>query len=110
MSEARPRRRAPLPKLAARFGVPPFSLLDARQGYWRDRKAAWLSLGVAGELGRKEGLAFNASCQPASLYHRKDELEAQLGQTLSWAEFALLEPNALLPTTSEFDPVLAELA
>lgn len=38
--------------LAERFGVPPFSVLDARQGYWQDRKRAWLSLGIQSELGR----------------------------------------------------------
>lgn len=38
--------------LAERFGVPPFSVLDARQGYWQDRKRAWLALGIQSELGR----------------------------------------------------------
>jgi hypothetical protein len=41
--------------LADRFGVPPFSVLDARQGYWQDRKRAWLSLGIQSELGRGGG-------------------------------------------------------
>jgi hypothetical protein len=38
--------------LAERFGVPPFSVLDARQGYWQDRKRAWIALGIKSELGR----------------------------------------------------------
>jgi hypothetical protein len=38
--------------LAERFVVPPFSVLDARQGYWQDRKRAWLALGIQSELGR----------------------------------------------------------
>lgn len=38
--------------LADRFLVPPFSVLDARQGYWQDRKRAWLALGIQSELGR----------------------------------------------------------
>ena len=41
--------------LAERFGVPPFSVLDARQGYWQDRKREWLSLGIKSELGRGGG-------------------------------------------------------
>lgn len=41
--------------LAERFGVPPFSVLDARQGYWQDRKRAWLALGIQSELGRGGG-------------------------------------------------------
>ncbi len=40
--------------LADRFLVPPFSVLDARQGYWQDRKRAWLALGIQSELGRGE--------------------------------------------------------
>lgn len=38
--------------LAERFGVPPFSVLDARQGYWQERKRAWIALGIQSELGR----------------------------------------------------------
>ncbi|CAO3445789.1 hypothetical protein [Azospirillum argentinense] len=39
--------------LAERFGVPPFTVLDARQGYWRQRKAAWVAMGVHAEEGRE---------------------------------------------------------
>ncbi len=38
--------------LADRFLVPPFSVLDTRQGYWQDRKRSWLALGIKSELGR----------------------------------------------------------
>ena len=38
--------------LAERFIVPPFSVLDARQGYWQARKQAWIGLGIQSELGR----------------------------------------------------------
>jgi PAS domain-containing protein len=40
--------------LADRFLVPPFSVLDARQGYWQTRKRAWLAIGIKSELGRGE--------------------------------------------------------
>lgn len=40
--------------LAKKFGVPPFSVLDARQGYWQERKRAWMGLGIQSELGREE--------------------------------------------------------
>ena len=42
--------------LAERFLVPPFSVLDARQGYWQARKSAWIALGIQSELGRGEGV------------------------------------------------------
>ena len=41
--------------LADRFGVPPFSVLNAREGWWQDRKAAWIALGIKSELGRGGG-------------------------------------------------------
>lgn len=40
--------------LSDRFLIPPFSVLDARQGYWQSRKSAWISLGIKSELGRGE--------------------------------------------------------
>lgn len=46
---------APAPEratLADQFIVPPFSVLDARQGYWQDRKRRWLAYGIESELGR----------------------------------------------------------
>jgi len=50
--------------LARRFGVPPFTVLDARQGYWRERKAAWMALGIKSELGRLD----------VAVYTHKDRL------------------------------------
>lgn len=41
--------------LAETFGAPPFSVLDARQGYWQTRKREWLSLGIQSEQGRHIG-------------------------------------------------------
>jgi hypothetical protein len=46
--------------LAERFGVPPFSVLNAREGWWQDRKRAWLALGIQSELGRGGGLTMQA--------------------------------------------------
>lgn len=42
--------------LSERFLVPPFSVLDARQGYWQDRKRQWLKMGIESERGRGENL------------------------------------------------------
>lgn len=50
--------------LVQRFGVPPFSVLDARQGYWQARKAAWIALGIRSELGRGEDSAPGGSPRP----------------------------------------------
>jgi len=45
-------QRAQLGNLSDRFGLPPFSVLNAREGWWQDRKRAWLALGIQSELGR----------------------------------------------------------
>ena len=41
--------------LADKFQFPPMTVLDRRQGEWRARRAAWLSLGMQSELGRDQG-------------------------------------------------------
>jgi len=43
-------------KLARDFGIPPFSILNAREGDWQARKRAWLALGIESELGRGENV------------------------------------------------------
>jgi hypothetical protein len=65
--------------LADRFVVPPFSVLDARQGYWQNRKRAWIALGIESELGRGVNLG---TCR------------------LPWPEFQTLRPS-LLGTSSD---------
>jgi ParB-like chromosome segregation protein Spo0J len=44
----------PKGKLSDRFLIPPFSVLNAREGWWQDRKRAWLALGIKSEKGRGE--------------------------------------------------------
>ena len=72
--------------LQDRFGIPPFSIFDTRQGYWQDRKREWLSLGITSEKGRGDSL---------------------LGDGLN-----VLAENKLanITGTSVFDPVLCEIA
>lgn len=41
--------------LATKFVVPPFSTLDARQGYWLERKRAWRDAGLKVGVGRRDG-------------------------------------------------------
>lgn len=48
--------RPPSISLGERFGLPPFTVLNAREGWWQDRKRAWLDLGIRSEIGRGENL------------------------------------------------------
>lgn len=74
--------------LSDRFIIPPFSILDARQGYWQQRKRVWISRGLIGELGR----------------------EATTYNTQSWVLEKGLKGNAGERSgTSIFDPVLCEI-
>jgi hypothetical protein len=45
----------PKGNLSDRFMIPPFSVLNAREGWWQNRKKAWLALGIKSELGRGGG-------------------------------------------------------
>lgn len=47
-----PARAGGVGSLAERFGIPPFTVLSAREGWWQDRKRAWLAIGIQSELGR----------------------------------------------------------
>lgn len=42
--------------LRERFDFPPFTVLNAREGPWQERKRAWLSVGIQSEVGRGENL------------------------------------------------------
>ena len=51
-----PIKRATSGPVAERFGFPPFSVLDARQGEWQTRKRAWANVGIQSEIGRSGNL------------------------------------------------------
>ena len=78
--------------LTERFGAPPFSVLDARQGYWQERKRSWINLGIKSEVGRKEGLLGFSAAAAITLGGKKPQ------------------DSNFCETTSVFDPVLCELA
>jgi ParB-like chromosome segregation protein Spo0J len=113
-----PARAAVTKPLAERFLVPPFTVLDSRRGYWRERKAEWLALGIRSELGRKEDLAMDSlSGRVPDYYDQKRTIEAYLGRELPNKTFE--EKYLRLPEnestmgaagTSIFDPVLVEIA
>lgn len=99
-----------------RFLVPPFTVLDSRQGYWQDRKRAWLALGIEGETGRGENLTLSKSALPSEYYNIRNELRRNTGGVdPSWEEVYAEAARrgkmfAWVKGTSIFDPVLCELA
>ena len=81
MQSTEDRRDENWKSLADSFIVPPFTILDARQGDWMKRKQQWKGIGIVSELGRDNELVM-----PSKGY-------------------AALEGQG----TSIFDPVLVEL-
>jgi len=110
--------------LQDKFIIPPFSILDARQGYWQDRKRIWLSLGLQSEIGRGDTSEVFGSGKPEDLKNSyrnnnhnsitKKRLESESKSNLTNApklpDWAVGNTVAnMAPGTSIFDPVLCEL-
>lgn len=97
--------------LRERFLVPPFSVLDARAGGWRERKRAWMGLGIRSEGGRQENLLkYSGAINSGGAYKEKAAWEEKRGAAGTWAEFLKERPDLVKSGgTSIFDPVLCEL-
>ena len=80
--------------MAKAFLVPPFSVLNAREGWWQTRKRAWVSLGIKSEEGRKENLTYAGTAAAMFDHYRVKEGTRKSSDTSG---------------TSVFDPVLCEL-
>lgn len=78
--------------IAERFLIPPFTILDAKQGEWQERKRAWLSVGIQSEVGR-DAKAYN-------VHQWLDDNQESMGTSGSMGGGG----------TSIFDPVVCELA
>jgi Fe-S-cluster containining protein len=103
-------------KLSEKFMVAPFSVLNAREGWWQARKGAWIGLGIQSELGRGENGydAFPGGSKMVSGYTPDGK---RLAEGIRKNKMAL---GSLAPHwqrggkggatgTSVFDPVLCEL-
>lgn len=102
----------PVISLQDRFIIPPFSILDARQGRWQERKRVWLSLGIKSEEGRGKDITFNHSSQSPGIYDLRNRMRESLGYDPSWdeiTEYCQKHNISMMDGTSIFDPVLCEL-
>lgn len=99
--------KPPSVSLAEKFGIPPFSVLNAREGWWQARKASWLARGIKSELGRGANTRdFSTTLANVPESEREEWNKARrLGTTYGTAG------NISDATgTSVFDPVLCEIA
>ena len=83
--------------LAQRFIIPPFTVLDARQGYWQERKQAWLAIGARTDLGI-------AAREAAAAAAAQDDLNAE-GSTANGQD---AEQNQFDPGPGHADPPPAD--
>lgn len=75
-------------KLGGDWDYPPFSVWNAREGWWSDRKKSWISLGIKSEEGRNAD-AFSLNGDAVKKYDYLPDIDSG---------------------TSIFDPVVCELA
>jgi DNA modification methylase len=110
--EAKAQEEREIKKLKDDFIFPPFSILNAMNGEWIERKRQWLDLGIKSEQGRSDNLTFDITCQMPEWYELKNKLRAKLGKEPTteetFKEAKKIGLN-LMGCTSIFDPVLTEL-
>lgn len=100
--------------LAERFLVPPVTVIDTRRGEWRERKRAWLKLGVAAQEGRDGQLIYASPTDNfINWYEIKNKALAENNE-LTNKEILEKYEDKLKPYnegggTSVFDPVLCEI-
>jgi hypothetical protein len=115
--------------VAQKFLVSPFSVLNAREGDWQERKRAWIDMGIKSEVGL--GASPGGSAMPATDYsksgsgcrgtgsgkaimgtEKKNHLTYNVGAA-SFDHYRVKEgkkESSNESGTSIFDPVLCELA
>lgn len=93
-----PEDEAPRVTLAERFGIPPFSVMNAREGWWQERKRAWLALGIQSELGRGEQLIPNGGGMESKARYSNGKTAARtFGQDLMRGEHTVGERAEKIP-------------
>lgn len=98
--------------LQEKFIVPPFSVLDTRQGYWQERKRAWHAVGIDSQETREDIELIAKSGQSTGIYELRNRMRAILQRNPSWDEIlaeAKKRGMHIYSGASVFDPVLTEL-
>ncbi len=84
--------------LAGKFMIAPFSVLNAREAWWLNRKKSWVNLGIESELGRSDSLISDGGKKMA--YGKSSIGTGKDGELLY---------RDSVGASSVFDPVLSEL-
>jgi len=118
------KQRLPSNLLIDRFLVPPFSVLDTKQGYWQDRKRHWQALGIKSELGRGANLLYQMPCfnyEDSKAEREEQKVKVSIAEFDGYRNRNKITTGKCLPesigeaygrkvqATSIFDPVLCEI-
>ena len=95
--------------LSDRFGCPPFTVLNAREGWWQERKRWWIAQGIKSELGRGEN-GFQAAPGRSPMVAGYDKDGKRLTGLKNIGGQQQSVAAGLVSCTSIFDPVLCELS
>lgn len=105
--------------LSDRFLLPPFTVLNAREGWWQQRKRAWLDLGIQSEVGRGQFTGEPTDESDALIWKNQSQMmnilnpkRAQVAGGMVYGDMTVYDPAHVAPGltgTSVFDPVLCEL-
>lgn len=98
--------------LQERFIVPPFSIIDTRQGYWQDRKRNWNKIGLDSQETRENIELVAKSGQSSGIYELRNKMREVLNRDPDWDEIlteAKKQGMHIYEGASIFDPVLCEV-
>lgn len=116
-AEGKAQAKASSGTLAREFLIPPFTVLNAREGWWQERKRQWLALGIESEVGRGDNLLkFSDTLIEPDPEKRKAMKDAKnapgdVPGGLAYGSMQISDgANRTLTGTSIFDPVMCEIA
>lgn len=105
-------------KISDRFILPPFSVFNACEGFWQERKRCWLDLGIKSEIGRGDnnnaGRCFGQDLvkgeNPKFGLRQDADKRSNINNAPLKSDCAIgTGTTNMAPGTSIFDPVLCEL-
>lgn len=93
-------------RLSEKFMIAPFTVMNAREGWWQNRKRDWISLGIESEEGRGDNLLKFSDQAKLS-----KKVTKSTSCSTDWMRRGAAGEDGKEKTgTSIFDPVLCELS
>lgn len=111
--ESKPDPSVLVSSLLDEYKIPPFTILDTRQGYWQERRRLWLGLNIKSEIGRDAKLTFGKFNQDYGSRTQALWANATEEERVKLSKETYLDPHIIDKygdgSTSVFDPLLCEI-